>query len=172
VVAVLAAVGAVLAFSAGDDDDEGDADVSLPELGRAIEVRGLGIRIERPSGWKASREAGAVKLTSPDRSTLIAVSAPGEADEAAAVFRDTLAAIRDGYEDVEVRLERPGRLGGLRAANASVQATNEAGGRLSALVAVARGEEHAYLVEVFAPQGGGELVEAQAVLSTGLRLSG
>ncbi len=177
---LMAAVGLVVAIPltiaiAGGDDNEtppAPAEPELPEVGEVEFDRKLGVELRVPEGWETKRKHAAITYTSPDRSLLISVSAPGPAQDAEVVQREAVAAIEQGYRRVEVldRTQRE-RLGDRPASAAVLSARPPDGGdEFRILVATAKGEKQAYLVEVFALDSSA-LVEAQVLLNN-LRLEG
>ena len=162
----------------GDDDGEGATPATptttLPEpkLGAAKSDRGLEIDYRLPEGWSESKKESAIRLASDDHAVQIVIAAPADASEAPGVLADTLSAIRRGYEDVHMSHGSGKKVGGLKAKGAVVRAsTGDVDLRI--LVAVAAGDERAYLVEVFTGNDVSplDLRDAQAALNS-LKLKG
>lgn len=147
------------------------AEPALPTLRKTTASKAVGIKVQRPRGWVATRKQGAIRLRTRDRSTQVVISSPAGARAASHVFRAAVASFRRGYRRVSVALQPPAKLAGLPAASARIIATNKHGTRITALVIVARGRKHAYLVEVLSPRRGGRLGDAQLILSRGLKLT-
>ena len=184
-VALMAVVGLAVAIPVtialrGDDDDGGEAGPAPapepPAVGELEFDRKLGIELRLPEGWKRKEEKdGVVTFRSKDKSVLIAVSAPGPAEDADEIQSAAVDSIKSEYRDVDV-VERVSRrkLGDLRADTAAIAARHpESRAALRILVATAKGEKLAYLLEVFAAGAdpGAGLVEAQVLLNN-LRLTG
>jgi hypothetical protein len=178
-VALMAAVALVVAIPLtlliGDDDDDAvEAPVATaPALNPVAGDRSLDVNYQVPEGWTERKKAKAIQLQSRDRSTLIAIAAPAKASEAGRLLKDTLAAFRSGYEDVDVRPGAGKQVGGLDAKGAVITAKTPDGNELRIVVAVAKGKKRAYLVEVFTAANADpeRVVEAQVALKS-LRLEG
>ena len=176
-VGFLVALPLTLALDPGGDDggtgkSGGAAEpaAALPGLEPGSRDRGLDVGYRVPKTWKEVKEASAIRLQSPDRSAEIVIAAPASASEADSVLVDALAAIRDGYEAVEVSPGSGREVGGLDAKGAVISAEAD-GSPLRIIVAVAKGGGRAYLVEVFTSAGvpAERLREAQVALNS-LRL--
>ena len=175
---LMAIVGALVAVPLtllirGGDDDEPEAPVTTPAtespaVGPAQRDRGIGVRYQVADGWREQKKASAIRLRSPDRNAQIVIASPAPASESESVLDDALAALRSGYEDVDVTSGSGPRLGGLRTKGAVARVRTREGARLRVLVAVTKGERRAYLVEVFtaadaAPE---RIREAQVTLNS------
>jgi hypothetical protein len=179
VVALVIAIPATIAIRGGDDDGEGDAapaaQTEAPEVGKLELDRSLGVELRVPAGWKRKKEGEAVTYRSDDETVLIAISAPGPAGDFEEIQDAAVDAIESEYRRVEVvKRSSKQRLGGRRAETAAIAATNpKQGTPIRILVVTAKGEERAYLVEVFAAGSdpNASLVEGQALLNN-LRLEG
>lgn len=174
IVGLVVAIPVTLAIQGGDDSSDAPAppEPDLPELGPVTVDRDLGVALRLPAGWESGRKQGAVTYRSADRSVLIAISSPGPAEDSDAIQKEAVAAVEREYRQAEVldRTSKP-KLGDQPASSAVLSARRpEGGGALRILVATAKGEKRAYLVEVFAG-GSSALVEAQALLNN-LRLGG
>jgi hypothetical protein len=101
-----------------------------------------------------------------------AIAAPADPSEVSGVLHRALLAIRDGYDDVEVSRGSGKKVGGLDAKGAVIRAKSSGTG-LRIIVAVAAGDERAYLVEVCTADdvGPDDLRSAQAALNS-LKLKG
>lgn len=164
---------------AGDDPEAPDPTAVMttpieppPQLSEADRDDSLRVRYRVPKGWKESKQASAIRLRSRDSTAEIVIAAPAPAGEADGVLDEALAAIRDGYEAVEVSPGSGRKIGGLKAKGAVISAKSD-GAELRIVVAVAPGDKHAYLVEVFTAAGvsGERLREAQVALNS-LELNG
>jgi hypothetical protein len=159
-----------------EDDDDGPAPASIslaieeprvPALGPGGTDPGIGVSYRVPRDWTETKEASAIRLRSGDRSAEIVIAAPAPASESKTVLDDALAAIEQGYDDVEIARGSGREIGGLDAEGAVVSASAD-GVALRIVVAVATGGDRTYLVEVFtaaqiAPE---RLREAQAALNS------
>jgi hypothetical protein len=156
------------------NDDSAPATTSVaPALNPGVNDKGLDAHYQVPKGWKESHQAGAIKLQSNDKSTLIAIAAPAGASQSEQVLDDAIAGVRSGYRNVDIQRGSGKKIGGLKAKGAVAAAKTPDGGALRILLAVAKGKSHTYLVEVFtsanaSPQ---RLAEAQVALNS-LRLQG
>jgi hypothetical protein len=183
-VALMAIVGVVIAIPltlllrGGDDDNRAPAGTQVttplpePELGDAKSDQGLDVDYRIPDGWSQAKKESAIRLASDDHAVQIVIAAPADASQASGVLDQTLASIRDGYDDVKISRGSGKKVGGLEAKGAVVRAsTGDVGLRI--LVATAAGDERAYLVEVFtaADVGPADLRSAQAALNS-LKLKG
>jgi hypothetical protein len=178
VIGVLVAIPLTLILRGGDDDGEAAPTAKTtttlpePELSSAKSDSGLDIDYRVPEGWSEQKKESAIRLASRDQAAQIVIAAPADASEASGVLDDTLAAIRSGYQDAHVSPGSGKEIGGLEAKGAVIRAsTGDADLRI--LVAVAAGDQRAYLVEVFtaAEIGGDDLRDAQATLNS-LKLKG
>jgi hypothetical protein len=150
VVALLVAIPATILIRGGDDDGDGETPVAAaPALNPAVGNKSLDVTYQVPEGWKESKKAKAIQLQSEDRSVLIAIAAPAAAPRAGRLLNDTLASIRSGYKNVEVRPGSGKQVGGLNSKGAVIAAKTPDGNELRIVVAVAKGKKRAYLVEVF-----------------------
>ena len=177
VVALIVAIPVTVAVRGSDDDGEAPAPVTdPPEVGNIEFDRKLGVELRLPEGWKRKEEkGGAVSYRSRDGSVLIAISAPGPANDYEEIAGAAIDSIEGEYRKVEVvdRIKNR-KLGGARAVTAAISAVNpENGVPLRILLSAAKGEKRAYLVEVFAAgeDPSNSLVEAQALLNN-LKLTG
>jgi hypothetical protein len=174
VVALVIAIPATILIRAGDDDGDAEAPVATaPPLNAAVANKGLDVTYQVPEGWEESKKAKAIQLQSKDRSVLIAIAAPASASKAGPLLDDTLASIRSGYKNVEVRPGSGKQVGGLDAKGAVISAKTPDGNELRIVIAVAKGKKRAYLVEVFtAANAAPERVREAQVALNSLRLEG
>jgi hypothetical protein len=173
-VALLVAIPVTLLIRGGDDDDDSAAPVATaPALNPAVANKQLDVSYQVPEGWREAKKEKAVQLQSRDRSVLIAIAAPAAASKSGTLLKDTLAAFRSGYKDVEIRPGSGRQVGGLDAKGAVIAAKTPDGNRLRIVVAVAKGKKRAYLVEVFTAFNADpvRVREAQVALNS-LRLEG
>lgn len=176
VVGLLVAVPVTIAVRGGDDGAPPAVTVAPDTevgLGKLRFDRALGVEYRLPPGWRARRKASVLRFTKPGEGVVVAVSAPGPRRDAELIGREALASLRSTYAGVRVGQRVRGReIGGLPARGLVVFARVPGKGALRILLASARGEKRAYLVEVFvAADDQGGLVEAQALLGV-LRLRG
>lgn len=185
-VVVMAVVGLAIAIPVtiavrGGDDGDGNtttsSDAELPAGGEVEFDRELGVELRLPEGWRRREDDndGVVSFRSMDKSVLIGVSAPGPDEDADAIQAAAVDSIKSEYRDVDVAQRVEGRkLGDVRAQTAVIAARHpETREPIQVLVATAKGDKLAYLVEMFAAgdNPGAALVEAQALLNN-LRLKG
>jgi len=128
----------------------------------------IGASVVAPPGWTAEHEKRALRLISPDRTTLLAFSAPGPAQDAHQLFETTLTQIRRGYRDVSVTSLAGQKLAGRPAEAAVVSALNRRGERVQMLVGTAEGKRRAYQFQVStsAEAPARRLVQAQTALAS------
>lgn len=183
-VLVLVAMGVTAALVAGGRSEDQQARRSAPAdaptrkglrapegtffRAKALEVEGI-----RPPGWRLVSTRRTVRLTSPGRSGLVAVSAAPRSVTAGALMTSTLAALRRSYRKVRLTKRRPAQLGGRPGIAVSGSATNSRGVRLDLLVSTAKSRRRTYLLQVFVARSaaGLRLAQAQALVNS-LELSG
>jgi hypothetical protein len=131
-----------------------------------------GIEVDYPSDWRGQLDKGTVRVTSPDKTTVISVKAEAAATQAKSLFRAAVTGVAGDLKGAKVSfLKDPPAIAGLPSAQAVL--TGKQGDKSrTALVAVARGKKHSYLVGVLATQGGGDAGVANLILARGLRLTG
>lgn len=114
-----------------------------------------------------------MRLTSPGRSGLVAVSAAPRSVSAGALMTSTLSALRRSYRKASLTKRRRARLGARAGIAVSGSATNSRGVRLDLLVSTAKGGRRTYLLQVFVARSaaGLRLRQAQALVNS-LELSG
>jgi hypothetical protein len=171
-IGLLVAIPVTILASDGDEDDAAPVAIAppeAPELGDVKVDRQLGIEFRLPSGWERSKEKAALSLRSDDGSVLIAISAPGPSDDAKQIHRAALDAIESKYRAMEVvSRDRRARVAGRPAEVAAISARQPKDrSPLRILVATAKGEKRAYLIETFAAgeDPNAALVEAQLLLN-------
>ena len=146
--------------------------VELPtELGQSLDDTTSGISVSWPSEWRKREKGGALAFQSPDKSVVLAISAPAGAADADRLRKGAIASAASGYKNPVVRPGKGRTIGGLRAEGATISGRGPGGGSRS-LIAVAPGRQKAYLLEVLTAEGAPSerLVEAQLILNS-LRLS-
>ena len=173
VVALVVAIPATMLIRGGDDDETETPVATAPPLNPAVANKGLDVTYQVPQGWTERKKAKAIQLQSEDKSVLIAIAAPAKASSAGPLLDDTLGAFRSGYKNVEVQPGSGKQVGGLDAKGAVISAKTPDGNDLRIVVAVAKGDKRAYLVEVFTAANAAleRVREAQVALNS-LRLEG
>jgi hypothetical protein len=101
-----------------------------------------------PEGWDLKHEGDVLKLASADDMVQVGITSPGPAEDAGKLLDEALAGIEETYDAVEVNPGSGKKVGGLPAKGAVIAARAK-DAELRILVAVTKGEERAYLVEVF-----------------------
>lgn len=128
--------------------EEVAAELAERTLTESLEKEDAGVKAAYPEGWRRSEESGIVSLESPDRCTVISLSAPAAAAEAKQLREDAIAALRQSFKKVEVRRNKPGALGGLPTTGALLAVRNEQGNNVLIDIAVSRGKDLAHLTQV------------------------
>ena len=185
-VLVLAAMAGTAALVLdGRSDDDGGARRSssasdaparkrpAASAGTFFRARSLGVEGIRPPGWRIARSARAVRLNSPGRAGIVAVSTAPRSVSAKALMTSTLTALRRSYGKARLSKRRGVALGGRAGIAVSGSATNSRGVRLDLLVSTARGSRRTYLLQVFVAHSaaGLRLGQAQALVES-LEFSG
>lgn len=166
-----------------DTDDDAPSTSALVEaakdpraaadvLTQATGDREQGIEVRYPSDWKGRLEDGVVRVTGPNKSTVLAVAAKAKSSQARALFGKALEGIGADLKGAKVTyLKQPGPVGGLPSAQALVTGTR---GKtpVAAVVAVAKGRKKAYVVSILGPKDSGETAVANLIMARGLTLSG
>ncbi len=131
-----------------------------------------GIDIRYPSDWRGQVDQGTVRVTSPDQTTAIAVSAKAGAPQAKSLFKAAVDGASADFKNAEVSYaQKPTPIAGLPSAQAVIKGS-QGGAPRTALVAVVRGTQRSYVVSVLAPAQGGDVGVANLILVRGLRLTG
>jgi hypothetical protein len=172
------AIPLTLLARSGSDDGHYSASTSAPipqrfRLQGEVHLRDLGVSARVPNTWSGSRDHSTIRLRSGDRTTELAVTASAPAGRERSVLRSQLGAIRSGYRDASVK-EGSGRMvGSLAAKGAVVSMRTRSGTAVRVLVAVASGDRHTYVVEVFSAANAPpeRLIQAQLALRS-LELTG
>jgi hypothetical protein len=175
VITALIVVPGVLLLTQVIGGGDGSSDVTLPGTPHHYTDKKSGISVRWPNGWKLTRRAGGVVLSSKDRTTglVIAASRPSTRRAARATLKATVFALSQTYRRPRVSLARNSRsVSGLPTETARIAGTRrKGGGRQITSVIIARGRRHVYLIEIIAPARGGRLGDV-ALISRRLRLSG
>jgi hypothetical protein len=149
-IGLLVAIPVTLLIRDGDGTEPTETTpAAVPEVGPAQRDGGLGVRYQVAERWEERKEASAIRLRSPDRQAEIVIAAPGPADRTGAILEEALAALRSGYENVDINPGSGVTLGGLKTKGAVASVRTREGARLRVVVAVAEGDRRAHLVEVF-----------------------
>jgi len=174
VIALIVAIPVTIVLRGGSGDSEPTVTPVSPTRDGEFD-RDVGVELRLPKGWERERKESFVVFRSKDRHVLISVSVPGPASDAGEIHKEAIDTLEETHDAVEVVDRAKGKqLGGRPAQTAVISARNpENQNDLRILIATAKGEDLAYLVEVFAaaPNAGRALAEAQALLN-GLRLVG
>jgi hypothetical protein len=166
--------GLVLLATDGDDDsDSGSEQVSdLQEriLKRTVVIPQDGMSVRRPGDWREKKDKGhgVITLLSPSRCVSVSLSAPADTKEARSLHRDSLSALRQLYEKVQVGPGGRGNVGGIPTMSDAVTLTDDKGNRRRVLLSIGRGKQHAYVTQVVLGNPGcqSELAVAQVILSS------
>jgi hypothetical protein len=167
----LALFGALLVLA---EDDNGDQSAAMDaveaqggELSESLDDAKSGISVRWPSEWRRLEKGGVFAFQSPDKTVLIAISAPEDVAGADQLRKDAIAATSEGYGDPAVRPGKGRTIGGLETAGAVISGKGPSG-QSTTLVAVAEGETRAYLVELYtaAKAPDATLVDAQLTLNS------
>jgi hypothetical protein len=173
----IALVGGLLLLASGDDDGDSGSkaqpitdlnDLQNQFLDRAVVIPSDGISVRRPADWKDSKQRGVITLLSPNRCVSVSVSAPAEAKGATGLMDDSLGALRQTYERVEVGPGGQAAIGGVPTTSRTIQLTDADGDRRRVLLGVGTGDKNTYLTQVVSgsPSCQGELGLAQVILSS------
>ncbi len=174
---VLAAMAGTAVLVLGGRSEKDRAGRSSPAAGAPagtfFRARGLAVEGIRPPGWRLASSRRAVRLTSPGRAGIVAVSAAPRSVSASALMTSTLAALGRSYRKERLSKRRGAKLGGRAGIAVSGSATNSRGVRLDLLVSTAKGRRRTYLLQVFVARApaGLRLRQAQALVNS-LELSG
>jgi hypothetical protein len=167
-----------LTLVADDDDDGGRTSpvqagttVQKAELGKSLDDANSGISVSWPGDWRKLEKGGVFAFQSPDKTVVLAISAPADAAGADQLRKDAIASTAAAYKNPVVRPGKGRTIGGRRAEGATISGRGPAG-QSTSLVAVAAGKQNAYLFQVYSAGGApsDHLVEAQLILNS-LQLS-
>jgi hypothetical protein len=183
VVAVLILIPVYMLFIRDEGSSKAPSDSGLIEaahdpskadqvLVQSIGDHEQGIELHYPSDWQGQLDKGTVRLTSPDKTTAISVRAEAPATQATSLFKAAVTGVSKDLKGAKVSyIKDPPAIAGLPSAQAIV--TGKEGNKSrTALLVVARGKKHSYLIGVLVPQGGGDAGVANLILARGLTLTG
>jgi hypothetical protein len=175
-VAIAVIGGLILLVTGNDDGDSGTGpqptadlnDLQNRFLDRTVVIPSDGISVRRPANWQDSKEDGVITLLSPNRCVSVSMSAPAGTKGAKGLMDDSLSALRQTYNKVEVVPGGQGAIGGVPTTSRTIQLTDSNGNRRRILIGVGTGNKNAYLTQVVLgnPSCQGELALAQVVLSS------
>lgn len=160
--------------SSGEDETasvqaEAEIESARASLTESLEDKSQGIEAMFPPTWQSSEPRGEWLLESRDRCMAIKLSAPATAAHAARLRRDTIAALRRDFKQIQVAPGEQGRqIGGIRTTQDVISVPNEAGGQTRILLAVGTGRKRAYLTEIVLrdPSCGRTLLEGQLIIGS------
>jgi hypothetical protein len=137
-------------------------------LDRSVVVPRDGISVRRPGNWRDKKGNGVITLLSPNRCVSVSLTAPVEASEARSFHRDSLAALRQLHEKVQVGPGGRGKVGGIPTMSDTISVADEKGNRRSILLSIGRGKQHTYLTQVVVgnPRCQQDLAVAQVILGS------
>jgi hypothetical protein len=148
-----------------------DPAAALKLLSHRVAAPQQGIEVLYPNGWRGDVVNGAVRVTSNDDSTGIAITTKGTARQAKSVFRVAVRGVRGGFRGAKVTYpRRQPPIAGLPAGEAIITGVRN-GVRQSLLLAVARGARVSYVI-TFLAHGAGQLGIANLIFVRGVTLSG
>lgn len=168
--AILAVVAVVLAATLGPGsagEDEGTGPEPGAGLGGSFENRALGVSVDFPEGWRASREGGAVRVRRVDDKALVSISPADRGESPGELLEASFAAISDNYRSVE-RLSRERiEISGEPATARTLVGVNEEDVRLRILLAAVESRGRSYLLNVFATkENDALLLEVESILNS------
>lgn len=173
-VAIAIALPAALLLGGGDDDEQDDLPpITLSETNE-FNAKRLGVSGSAPEGWSASAEPNLVAIRSQSGYGRLIVTSPGSASEAGRIFRGAIAALEVSFPKVEAGPTlREAQIGGHPTRSSFVALKRPDGREVQAAIAVAEGEERAYLIELFIDEGAAprRFGEAEAIIGS-LELAG
>ena len=172
VLAVMAGTAVLLLDRRSDDERTGARSPDVQPTGTVFRSRALGAAGIRPPGWRLKRSGRALRLTSPERAAIVAISGAPLSVGARALMSSTLAAVGRSYGNRRLSRRRRAELGGHAGIAVSGSATNSRGVRLDLLISTAKGRRRTYLLQVFVARTARlRLVEAQGLVES-LEFSG
>lgn len=157
---IAAAIGGLVLLGTGDDGGSEEE----TELTGSLSDSDTGISLRWPSDWEKLEKGGKFVLRSPDSKVVLAISAPAPASDAPQVRKSAIAATAELYRNPTVGRGGDRTIGGLQSAGAVVSGRGP-GGPSKTLVAVAAGETHTYVLELYAGAGA-SLLDAQLILNS------
>lgn len=139
-------------------------------LFRSARLRVVGVR---PRSWALDRVRSAIRLRSPDRSSLVAVAVAPPRVTPRRLLSSTLQALDRSYSRVRTSRSRRALVGNLRGRALRAFGVNSRGVRLDVLVATAKGRRRTYLLQFFTSRGAPRRRVAQGqTIVTSLELRG
>lgn len=145
-----AVVGAEL-FGGGSSRDT--ATTKSPAQGnvslRTVEDRALGIAIGQPPGWTVSHRQGVIRLASPDRSVMVAVSAPAGAGAALRIRRSDKSALLKLFRPARVIGRQKGTIGGRPVLTSELIGTTSGHAKIRVLSTAVSDSSRTYSIAVF-----------------------
>lgn len=174
IVAAVVVPGYLLAVRHSDDGDA-TQDVVSSEVERraaglteSLEDPKTGISARWPDGWTQRERDGAHAFRSPDGKLVISISAPAPARDADELRSGAIDSVREESRKATVGYGKGRQIGGLQAEGAVIDATQRSGDRVRILIAVARGRERAYLLQVLSARDvpAETLVDGQLILGS------
>ena len=172
VLAAMAGTAVLLLGRRSDDEQTERQPAAVQPTGTVFRSRTLGVAGIRPPGWRLKSSRRALRLTSPERAAVVAISAAPPSVGASALMSSTLAAVGRSYRNQRLSRRRRAELGGYAGIAVSGSATNSRGVRLDLLISTAKGRRRTYLLQVFVARAARlRVVEAQGLVES-LELSG
>lgn len=172
VLAAMAGTAVLLLGRRSDDEQTERRPAAVQPTGTVFRSRALGVAGIRPPGWRLRSSRRALRLTSPERAAIVAISAVPPSVSASALMSSTVAAVGRSYRNRRLSRRRRAELGGYAGFAVSGSATNSRGVRLDLLISTANGRRRTYLLQVFVARTARlRLVEAQGLVES-LELSG
>ena len=165
ILVIAAIIGGVVLLGGGGEDGSEDEDAVETQTSLIDPATGIGVHW--PEDWTKLEKQGKFAFQSPDRTVLVAISAPGAASQAAQVRRDVIAATAERYRNPTIARGSDRKFGGLESAGAVISGRGPQGPSRT-LVAVAPGETKAYVLEVYssARASAEALAGAQLILNS------
>jgi hypothetical protein len=150
--------GLVLLISGAGDDNGGSSSAGAPTprtqdlqdrfLKHTVALPDDGISVRRPGNWTDAKNNGVITLRSHDRCVAVNLSAPAGAKGAKGLRTDSVSAVRQGYENVQVSPAGHAPVGGIPTTSSAIRLTDSNGDRRRILLSVGTGKKNAYLSEV------------------------
>jgi hypothetical protein len=172
VLAAMAGTAVLLLGRRSDDERTERRPPAVQPTGTVFGSRALGVAGIRPRGWRLRSSRRALRLTSPERAAIVAISAAPPSAGASALMSSTLAAVGRSYRNQRISRRRRAELGRYAGIAVSGSATNSRGVRLDLLISTAKGRRRTYLLQVFVARAARlRVVEAQGLVES-LEFSG
>jgi hypothetical protein len=168
VLAAMAGTAVLLLSRRSDDERTGTTrPPAVQPTGSVFRSKGLGAAGIRPPGWRLRSSRRALRLTSPERAAIVAISAAPPSVGPRALMSSTLAAVGRSYRNRRLSRRRRAEPGGYAGIAVSGSATNSRGVRLDLLISTAKGRRRTYLLQVFVARTARlRLVEAQGLVES------